>query len=148
MARSTQPHVDMREAGATDVSRRSSALSLLASLRPEQWTKNLIVFAALIFAQRLLDLEAVGLSMAAFAVFCVLSGVVYLVNDLLDRDADRQHPVKQRRPIASGALSPGTAALWAALLGSAAVAAATWLAPAFGLTAAAYLRCSPPTRAG
>ena len=118
---------------------RSSALSLLASLRPEQWTKNLIVFAALIFAQRLLDPGAVGLSLAAFAVFCVLSGVVYLVNDLVDREADRQHPVKRRRPIASGALSPGVAAVWAAVLGITAVAAATWLAPVFGLTAAAYL---------
>jgi len=139
MARSTLPHVDLREAGATHVPRRSSTLSLLASLRPEQWTKNLIVFAALIFAQRLLDLEAVGLSAAAFAIFCILSGVVYLVNDLLDQDADRQHPIKRLRPIASGALAPGTATIWAALLGAAAVAAAAWLAPAFGLVAAAYL---------
>jgi 4-hydroxybenzoate polyprenyltransferase len=139
MARSTLPHVDLREAGATHVTRRSSTLSLLASLRPEQWTKNLIVFAALIFAQRLLDLEAVGLSAAAFAVFCVLSGVVYLVNDLLDQDADRQHPIKRLRPIASGALAPGTASIWAAVLGAAAVTAAAWLAPAFGLIAAAYL---------
>jgi 4-hydroxybenzoate polyprenyltransferase len=139
MARTTQPHVDMRDAGATDGSRRSSTLSLLASLRPEQWIKNLIVFAALIFAQRLLDLEALGLATAAFAIFCVLSSVVYLVNDLVDRDADRRHPVKSRRPIASGDLAPGTAAGWAALLGTVAVAAATWLSPLFGLTAAAYL---------
>ena len=114
MARSTLPPLDMRDAGATHVSRRPFSLSLLASLRPEQWTKNLIVFAALIFAQRLLDLEAVGLSTAAFAIFCVLSGVVYLVNDLLDQDADRQHPTKRHRPIASGALAPGTAIVWAA----------------------------------
>ena len=139
MARSILPHLEIGEARATDVPPRSSALSLLASLRPEQWTKNLIVFAALIFAQRLLDPGAVGLSLAAFAVFCVLSGVVYLINDLVDREADRQHPVKRRRPIASGALSPGVAAVWAAVLGITAVAAATWLAPVFGLTAAAYL---------
>jgi 4-hydroxybenzoate polyprenyltransferase len=139
MARSTLPHVDLREAGATHVPRRSSTMSLIASLRPEQWTKNLIVFAALIFAQRLLDLEAVGLSAAAFTIFCVLSGVVYLVNDLLDQDADCQHPIKRRRPIASGALAPGTAAIWAAVLGTSAVAAAAWLAPAFGLVAAGYL---------
>jgi 4-hydroxybenzoate polyprenyltransferase len=139
MARSTLPPLDMRDAGATHLSRRSSTLSLLASLRPEQWTKNLIVFAALIFAQRLTDLEAVGLSTAAFAIFCVLSGVVYLVNDLLDQDADRQHPIKRHRPIASGALAPGTAVLWAAGLGAGAVIAATWLAPLFGPTAAVYL---------
>jgi 4-hydroxybenzoate polyprenyltransferase len=139
MARTTQPHVDMRDAGATHVSRRSSTLSLLASLRPEQWTKNLIVFAALIFARRLLDLEALGLTAAAFAIFCVLSGVVYLVNDLVDQEADRRHPIKRHRPIASGALAPATAGAWAAILGSAAVAAATWLSPAFGLIAAGYL---------
>ena len=139
MARSTLPHVDLGEAGATLVGRRSSAWSLLASLRPGQWTKNLIVFAALIFAQRLLDPLAVGRSAAAFVIFCMLSGVVYLLNDLLDRDADRQHPVKRHRPIASGALAPGTAVVWAAALGSGAVAAATWLAPAFGLTAVGYL---------
>ena len=105
MARSTLPRVDLREAGATEVVHRPATWSLLASLRPEQWTKNLIVFAALIFAQRLLDLEAVGLSTAAFAIFCALSGVVYLVNDLVDQDADRQHPIKRHRPIAAGDLS-------------------------------------------
>jgi 4-hydroxybenzoate polyprenyltransferase len=139
MARSTLPPLDMRDAGATHLSHRSTLLNLLPSLRPEQWTKNLAVFAALIFAHRLADLEAVGLSMAAFAIFCVLSGVVYLVNDLLDRDADRQHPVKRHRPIASGELATGTAVAWAAVLGVGAVIGATWLAPAFGLTAAGYL---------
>jgi 4-hydroxybenzoate polyprenyltransferase len=139
MARTTQPHVDMRDAGATHESRRSSTLSLLASLRPEQWTKNLIVFAALIFARRLLDLEALGQSAAAFGIFCILSGVVYLVNDLVDQDADRRHPIKRNRPIASGALAPSTAAAWAAILGAAGVAAATWLSPTFGLIAATYL---------
>jgi 4-hydroxybenzoate polyprenyltransferase len=139
MARSTLPHVDLPEAGATRVAPRSSAMSLLASLRPEQWTKNLVVFAALIFAQRLLDLEAVALSTAAFAIFCVLSGVVYLVNDLLDQDADRQHPIKRHRPIASGALAPGAAAAWAGAFAVAGVAAAAWLSPGFGLIAAAYL---------
>ena len=80
--------------------------SLLRSLRPEQWTKNLIVFAALLFGRKLLDPEAVALSVAAFAIFCVLSGVVYLVNDLFDREADRQHPDQAlpahrcRRPVA------------------------------------------------
>jgi len=139
MARSTLPRVDLREAGATEVVQRPATWSLLASLRPEQWTKNLIVFAALIFAQRLLDLEAVGLSTAAFAIFCTLSGVVYLVNDLVDQEADRQHPIKRHRPIAAGSLATGTATAWAAGLGTAAVAAATWLTPALGLTAAAYL---------
>ena len=113
--------------------------SLVRTLRPEQWTKNLIVFAALLFGQRLLDPEAVTRSLAAFAVFCVLSGVVYLVNDLFDQDADRLHPTKRFRPIASGKLSSGVAVAWAGVLGAAALGAAAWLSPLFGLIAATYL---------
>jgi len=113
--------------------------SLVRTLRPEQWTKNLIVFAALLFGQKLLDVEAVARTVAAFAVFCVLSGVVYLVNDLFDQEADRFHPTKRFRPIASGELSPGAAVTWALVLGSAALGAAVWLGPVFALVAAAYL---------
>jgi len=113
--------------------------SLVRTLRPEQWTKNLIVFAALLFGQKLLDVEAVARTVAAFAVFCVLSGVVYLVNDLFDQEADRLHPTKRFRPIASGELSPGAAVTWALVLGSAALGAAVWLGPVFALVAAAYL---------
>ena len=85
--------------------RPSVAASLFLALRPAQWTKNLIVFAALIFGQRLLDGEAVVRATVAFLAFCALSGVVYLVNDVVDRDADRQHPIKRHRPIAAGDLS-------------------------------------------
>lgn len=113
--------------------------SLVRTLRPEQWTKNLIVFAALLFGQKLLDPEAVTRTLAAFVVFCVLSGVVYLVNDLFDQDADRRHPTKRFRPIASGELSAGVAVTWAIVLGSAALGAAAWLGLAFALVAAAYL---------
>ena len=63
---------------------------LLTSLRPGQWTKNLFVFAALVFAERLHDLGAVANSVAAFVIFCALSGAVYLINDVLDRDQDRR----------------------------------------------------------
>ena len=113
--------------------------SLVRTLRPEQWTKNLIVFAALLFGQKLLDVEAVARTVAAFAVFCVLSGVVYLVNDLFDQEADRLHPTKRFRPIASGELSPGAAVTWALVLGSAALGVAAWLGPVFAMVAAAYL---------
>lgn len=108
-------------------------------MRPEQWTKNVIVFAALIFGQRLLDPAAVGRSLAAFLVFCVLSGVVYLVNDVSDREADRLHPLKRHRPIAAGVISPSLALGSASVLGVAAVGAAFWLQPALGWIAAAYL---------
>jgi 4-hydroxybenzoate polyprenyltransferase len=112
---------------------------LLVSMRPEQWTKNLIVFAALIFGRRLMDPAAVGLSLAAFLIFCALAGVVYLINDVSDRDADRQHPLKRRRPIAAGEFSSGAAVTAAVVIGAASIAAAAWIAPAFGWIAAGYL---------
>lgn len=139
MARLTLPNLEVRPAEVTPVTRRTATMGLLKSLRPEQWSKNLIVFAALLFGQKLLDPHAFGLSLAAFVIFCALSGVVYLVNDLVDREADRLHPTKRLRPIAAGEVLPATAATWAGLLAVAAVAAAAWLAPRFGLVAVAYL---------
>jgi len=112
---------------------------LLLSLRPEQWTKNLIVFAALIFGQRLFDPAAVGRSLAAFFIFCALSGVVYLLNDVSDREADRLHPFKRHRPIAAGDVSPSSALGVAAVMAVGALGAAFWLRSAFGWTAVAYL---------
>ena len=112
---------------------------LLVSLRPEQWTKNVIVFAALIFGQRLFDPAAVGRSLAAFLIFCALSGVVYLVNDVSDRKADRLHPLKRQRPIAAGEVSTALALSTAVGIAAVAVSAAFWLRPAFGWIAAAYL---------
>jgi 4-hydroxybenzoate polyprenyltransferase len=117
---------------------RSLALNLLRSLRRDQWTKNLIVFAGVIFGRHLFEPGDFARAVAAFAIFCALSGVVYLVNDLLDRESDRRHPLKSARPIASGALSPSVAAVAAALLGGAALAASFWLRPAFGLVVVAY----------
>jgi len=118
---------------------RSVVGLLLRSLRPEQWTKNFIVFAGLIFGLQLFDFRAVLRSLAAFVVFCALSGVVYVVNDIMDRDADRRHPLKARRPIASGALSPELAGGMAAVLALAALLSAFALSVDFGLVALAYL---------
>ena len=112
---------------------------LFLSLRPGQWTKNLLVFAGLLFGMRLFDQRAVGRALAAFAIFCALSGVVYLLNDVLDRDRDRRHPLKSRRPIASGAVSAGTALTTAAALGAAALTAAWFLGWTFAAVAAAYV---------
>lgn len=87
-------------------------LELFRAMRPRQWTKNLFVFAGLVFSQHLVDfvqaLEVVG----AFVVFCLASGSVYLLNDLVDLERDRLHPLKSQRPLASGRLSVG-AARWA-----------------------------------
>lgn len=140
MARSSLPEMAVPETSpASEVSRRTVALSLLISLRPGQWTKNLIIFAGLIFGRRLFDPRAVALTVGAFAVFCALSSVVYLVNDVVDREQDRRHPFKARRPIASGELSSGAALRVAAVLALTALPLAIWMQPVFGLVAAAYL---------
>jgi 4-hydroxybenzoate polyprenyltransferase len=80
--------------------------ALFKAMRPKQWAKNLVIFAALVF-DRQLGLNNLGPflhTLAGFAIFCLLSGVIYLVNDIADVEADRVHPVKRHRPIASGAL--------------------------------------------
>jgi 4-hydroxybenzoate polyprenyltransferase len=121
------------------VSHRAFATNLAISLRPNQWTKNLLVFAGLIFARRLFDPRALTTSIEAFAVFCALSSVVYLVNDLYDRDADRLHPTKAQRPIASGALAPAAAWTAAAVLGAAAMTAAVMINRSFAVVGGLYL---------
>ena len=117
----------------------STAAPLIRSLRPGQWTKNLLVFAGLIFGEKLLDPNAAGRAAAAFGIFCLLSSTVYLVNDVRDREADRLHPVKAKRPIASGALGVTTAVAVAVLLAAVSAGAAFWLSYTFGLVALAYL---------
>ena len=112
---------------------------LVLSLRPRQWTKNLIVFAGVIFGPKLDDPSAVSAATLGFFVFCFLSGVVYLVNDVRDRDADRLHPVKRLRPIAAGQLSPATALLAAAIIAAVTLVAAFSLSFSFGLVAGIYL---------
>ncbi len=114
-------------------------MSVLHSLRPEQWTKNLLVFAALLFARRLFDPAAVLQALAAFAIFCGLSGAVYLLNDVSDRESDRQHPVKRHRPIAAGHVSAPTAVAWALVLIALGLSLSFWLQTGFGMAAAAYL---------
>jgi 4-hydroxybenzoate polyprenyltransferase len=113
-------------------------VAVVASVRPRQWVKNLFVFAGVIFSHKLFTMDA-WRALAAFAVFCALSGVVYLLNDVADRERDRIHPVKRLRPVASGAL-PVRAALAAALgLGVAALAASAALGREFFVIAAAYV---------
>lgn len=108
-------------------------------MRPRQWTKNLLLFAALIFANKLFDPESIILASLAFVAFCLASSSGYVVNDLLDADRDRRHPVKRYRPIASREVSPGSAAALACVLTVAAFGIAFWIAPAFALAMAIYL---------
>jgi 4-hydroxybenzoate polyprenyltransferase len=112
---------------------------LLVSLRPEQWTKNLLVLAGVVFGGRLLEPLAVAMAVAAFAIFCALSGAVYLFNDIADRDADKNHPLKRERPIASGQLATTTASAAGAVLGAGGIAAAFSIGTQFGIIAATYV---------
>jgi len=113
--------------------------ALVASLRPHQWTKNLVVFAALAFSKHLFDPEPLLRASFAFLVFCGLSGTVYLLNDVADVERDRLHPRKRLRPIASGALSTRAASWAAVVLGAVCLAGSTALGPGFAGVAAGYL---------
>src|SRR5262245_22346635 len=139
MARSTSSPVAIPGTRESLVPGRPVASNLLISLRPWQWTKNLLVFAGLLFGRRLLDGPAVGEAVIAFVVFCALSGVVYLMNDVVDRESDRSHPLKAQRPIASGALPVGTAITAAVVIGIGATALATTLGWPFTLVALGYV---------
>ena len=81
-------------------------IALFKAMRPKQWPKNLVIFAALVFDRQLgfNNPRPFLHTLAGFVIFCLLSGVIYLINDIADIEADRLHPVKRRRPIASGAL--------------------------------------------
>lgn len=89
---------------------------LLKTLRPKQWTKNLLLFAGIVFSRQWGEPLALRNAIVGFFVFCFLSGVVYITNDIVDMDKDRQHPKKKNRPIASGAISPTVAGVWGVLL--------------------------------
>lgn len=132
----------MAHAAETAVAQGFSWSALARSLRPQQWIKNVLLFAALVFAQRLLDPAALGLAAGAFVVFCLLSSFVYLLNDVADREQDRLHPVKRTRPIASGQLSVTAALAASMLLLAAASVGALLLGRAFAVTAAAYVGIS------
>lgn len=85
--------------------------ALVRSLRPAQWSKNAFVLAPLFLAQKLGERDAVLESLSAFAAFCLASSAIYIINDIRDREEDRRHPLKRRRPIASGELPLGIAGL-------------------------------------
>jgi 4-hydroxybenzoate polyprenyltransferase len=108
------------------------------SLRPHQWTKNLIIFAALVFAKELEDPNHLLLSVCAFVTFCVLSSAVYLLNDVVDYDKDRFHPLKSQRPIAGGRISRSFAATSGIALYAVALLVAFLINPGFFQIALIY----------
>jgi 4-hydroxybenzoate polyprenyltransferase len=112
--------------------------ALAVSLRPRQWTKNLLVFAGLIFSRGLHEPGLVARSALAFFLFCLLSGAIYLVNDVMDAERDRLHPQKRHRPVASGRLPRGVALSAGIALLVGAVAASFLLGAPFGVVATLY----------
>jgi 4-hydroxybenzoate polyprenyltransferase len=104
--------------------RRTTAGAVVASLRPAEWTKNLFVFAGVVFSGRFEDLDPILSSVVVFAAFCAVSSAGYLFNDVRDAALDRLHPTKRTRPIAAGELSPRTGLALAAVLAVAGLGAA------------------------
>ena len=115
------------------------AIALLKAMRPKQWTKNLLVFAALIFAQKAGEVGPGLRVTATFLLFCALSGTIYLINDVVDLEGDRKHPRKRLRPIASGQLPVGVAVAAAVVIAPLAVAGCFAVGPNTGFVALAYV---------
>lgn len=114
-------------------------MALVRGMRPRQWVKNLLVFAAPLAAGTLLEYDVLAPTVAAFVCFCVASGAVYLVNDCLDRDADRLHPRKRLRPVAAGLVSRTTASAVAAGLALISLVGAWFTSTDFAILLGSYL---------
>ena len=112
--------------------------ALWRSVRPHQWLSNLVVFAALVYSRSLLDFALLFKVVLGFLLLCGLSSATFLVNDVLDRERDRRHPVRRHRPVATGFLSVRQATMAAAVLALVSLAGAFTLQPAFGLATAGY----------
>ncbi len=111
---------------------------VLISIRPWQWYKNLIIFIAIVFSHNLSNTNAWIDSIMAFAIFCLLSGSVYLINDIIDIEKDRQHPIKRNRPIASGKLKRSHAFIIALLLLTGSIYSTLLLNTLFGFVSISY----------
>ncbi|CAN5529425.1 decaprenyl-phosphate phosphoribosyltransferase [soil metagenome] len=116
-----------------------SATPYILAMRPKQWMKNVLVFAALVFSANLFDLGLILEVSLAFVCFCMASSAVYFLNDLRDREEDRHHPVKQFRPIAAGQVAPEHAMVMSAVLALVALGAGLYIAPAFAGVLAGYM---------
>lgn len=115
---------------------------IIRELRPKQWYKNSLLFIGIIFSQNFLQPGLWPDVLLAFGVFCLLSGSVYTINDIVDKENDRLHPVKRNRPIASGRIGTGLAMGIALVLIFAGVFAAGYLGVAFSAIAVLYLATS------
>jgi 4-hydroxybenzoate polyprenyltransferase len=111
---------------------------IIKSLRPKQWTKNGFIFTALIFDVKLFQLEPLINTILGFILLCLISGTVYLINDLVDVEKDRQHPTKKNRPIASGQVPVKVAVATAVILSALCLPLSFLLNWRFGLIALGY----------
>jgi 4-hydroxybenzoate polyprenyltransferase len=113
--------------------------ALVKNMRPKQWAKNLLIFGGLVFDRQLTYLPSLVPTVIGFALFCLLSSSVYLINDLSDVDSDRKHPKKKHRPIASGALPVPAARVAAAVFMGVALVGGYFLSPLFALICVVYV---------
>ena len=100
---------------------------LIRTMRLKQWTKNVFVWAALLFDVKLFQVQPLIRTLLTFILFCLVSSAVYIINDLVDIEKDRQHPSKRNRPLAAGTLSPWVAGVAAAVLVLVSLPLAFWL---------------------
>jgi 4-hydroxybenzoate polyprenyltransferase len=112
--------------------------AIVLSMRPRQWTKNLAIFVALVFSRGLRNGGMVTAALTAFSLFCLLTGAVYILNDLIDIESDKNHPVKANRPIASGAVPAKSAWIAFAALTLVAIGGSFWVSVGFGAIASGY----------
>lgn len=114
-------------------------MKLLQIMRPQHWAKNVFVFAALIFGQKIIDPLAVGRAVGGFFCFCLAASAIYIFNDIIDRKADGLHPEKRKRPIAAGNVGIGSAMAVSALCAAAAIIGSFLLARSFAIVILAYI---------
>lgn len=117
---------------------RSTPVALIAAMRPRQWAKNVLVFAAPLAAGQLFDVDVLLPSIGAFVAFCLISSATYVINDVRDVEVDRNHPKKRARPIAAGHLSVTVALIAAVVLAVAALALSFAISVALGGVVTAY----------
>jgi len=116
-----------------------SIAGLIRTMRPKQWTKNIFIFAALTFDVKLLNVYYLVRTLAGFVLLCLVSGTVYIINDLADVEKDRQHPRKCNRPLASGQLSPSVAVVAAVVIPLVVLPLGYLLTPTFGAILTGYV---------
>ena len=147
MQTSVRPGADKTVAPAAGMSHPPPApppsgpmpLMLLKAMRPQQWSKNVLLFAGLLFALKFTDPTSIVKALEGFALFCIFSSGVYLINDLRDRERDRLNPRTARRPLASGALKPGVAVAAVVVMLPVAFVLSWLLNPWFAVVAAIYI---------